>query len=113
MKKKLNILKTNRFFDKITSTKLQKIQYNAKRLIIQKNQQIYKENDEVDGLYLVISGSLLYKKKIQVELPVDSTTQNKWFKDEIKFQGFNKRFKSKDIAIFEQNEMIGQEEILR
>jgi hypothetical protein len=64
-------------------------------------------------MYLVVNGSFIYKKKIQIELPVDSTTKNKWFKDEIKFKGFNQKLKTKDIAIFENNELIGLEEILR
>jgi hypothetical protein len=46
-------------------------------------------------------------------MPLDSTTKNKWFKDEIKFQGFNQKYMLKDVAIFEANRLIGFEEIFR
>ena len=58
---------------------------------IQKNQMLYHENDEVDGLYLILKGSVIYKKKVKVEIPVTSKTKNKWFKDEIRFQGINSK----------------------
>jgi CRP-like cAMP-binding protein len=60
MQRKLKLLKANRFFGALSSNKLQKLQYYAKTLKIPRGQEIYKENEIVDGLYLIIKGSVKY-----------------------------------------------------
>ena len=56
---------------------------------------------------------MVYKKKVKVEIPVTSKTKNKWFRDEIKFQGINSKHQHNEVAIFEHNEIIGFEELAR
>jgi hypothetical protein len=47
-----------------------------------------------------------------MDIPINSKTKNKWFKDEIKQLGINKKSKNNDVAIFEDNELFGFEEII-
>ena len=53
-------------------------------MTIAKNQHLFKEGAEADGVYLLVKGSVVYQKKFQIEMPVDASTNNKWFIDEVK-----------------------------
>lgn len=51
---------------------------------------LYKENQLSDGIYLIKSGTLKYLKKVPYETPIESTTKNKWFIEQVKQIGVNK-----------------------
>jgi len=44
---------------------------------------IYKEGDRVDGMYLLVKGSLKYQKLVVDQVPVEAKTKNKWFRDTV------------------------------
>jgi len=75
------VIKRNRFINKISSNKLQKLQYYVQKKQITKGKCIYNQEDVVDGMYLIVKGEVKYQKKIDVVYPIDSRTKNKWFKD--------------------------------
>ena len=77
------------------------------------NQVVCKEGDTVDGMYLVVQGSIIYKKSIQYETPVEGKTKNKWFRDSVQKRGINRKTVNKDVAILESGDLIGFEEIFR
>ena len=43
-------------------------------------QVLYKEGDEISGIYLVVKGSMKYQKLTEYEIPIESKTHNKWLK---------------------------------
>ena len=74
------MLKTNKFFESISSKKLQKLEYYVKNIKMINGQVLYKEGDEISGIYLVVKGSMKYQKLTEYEIPIESKTHNKWLK---------------------------------
>jgi hypothetical protein len=54
--RKMQFLKEIRFFQDLSVSKLQKMSLNMKHIKIVKNQELYHEDEEVDGIYLVMQG---------------------------------------------------------
>ena len=47
------------------------------------NEVVYKEGDQVDGMYLLVKGALKYQKLVVDQVPVEAKTKNKWFRDAV------------------------------
>jgi hypothetical protein len=77
------------------------------------NQVIYKEGDDVKGMYLVLKGSVKYKKAVDVETPIESVSKNIYFKGSVAKLGINRKQINQDIAIFDVGELVGFEELIR
>ena len=110
---KIQVLKQNLFFQGVSQNRLQILQLNVKPTKFSFNQVIYSEGDDVDGVYLVVKGSVKYVKNVRYQTPVESNTNNIWFKQQVVKSGINYKSKMKSIAIFESSDMVGFEEIIR
>ena len=77
------------------------------------NQVIYKEGDDVKGMYLVLKGSVKYKKAVDVQTPIESVSKNIYFKGSVATLGINRKQINQDIAIFDVGELVGFEELIR
>ena len=77
------------------------------------NQVIYKEGDDVKGMYLVLKGSVKYKKAVDVQTPIESVSKNIYFKGSVAKLGINRKQINQDIAIFDVGELVGFEELIR
>ena len=64
----------------MTIKQLQRLELCVKPLKMSLNQVIYKEGEAINGMYLVLKGSVKYKKAIKLETPIESTTKNIYFK---------------------------------
>lgn len=84
-----------------------------KHINIVKGQVLYHEGEEVDGIYLVISGSMSYNKVTKYQEPITSKTKNKWFVENTKKLGVGQKQIRRSIAVFTKSACIGYEEILR
>ena len=77
------------------------------------NQVIYKEGDDVKGMYLVLKGSVKYKKAVDIQTPIESVSKNIYFKGSVAKLGINRKQINQDIAIFDVGELVGFEELIR
>ena len=61
---KMKILRSNKLFDRISLYLLAKLELNVihKKMVL--NQVIYKEGEPVDGMYLIVKGSVKYRKLV-------------------------------------------------
>lgn len=107
------LLRKNAFFEALSSNKLIKLLRVIKTLHPSKGQYLYREGQEVDGLYLIAQGSLRYQKDAEFTVPVECKTNDKWMRAHVKQSGLNRKKGKKDIAIFEGNEVVGFEELFR
>lgn len=62
--KKLAFLKTFRFFEEVTTSKLMKLLINMKQLKLSKGHVLFKEGQISQGIYLIQSGTLNYLKNV-------------------------------------------------
>jgi CRP-like cAMP-binding protein len=65
-------LKEFRFFDDVSQAKLNKLIINMKQMKINKGHTLFKENENVTGIYVIQKGTLKYMKKIQYKQPIGS-----------------------------------------
>jgi len=77
---KMQELKANKLFETLSTSKLQKLSYYLKTLILKKGQVLYKEGDIANGVYLVVNGGVKYQKMSEFYVPIESKTNNKWMK---------------------------------
>ena len=82
------MLKRNKLFHGVSSHRLQLFQLSVESenpggqtRKVRLNEVIYKEGDRVDGMYLLVKGSLKYQKLVVDQVPVEAKTKNKWFRD--------------------------------
>ena len=75
------------------------------------NEVIYKEGDQVDGMYLQVKGSLKYQKLIVDQVPNEVKTKSKLFRDTETQQVINRKRAIKDVL--EAGDLLSFEEILR
>jgi len=59
---KLQKMKNNRFFSELSSTKIQKMSYYLQPISLIRNQVLYKEGEEIKGIYIISEGSVKYIK---------------------------------------------------
>lgn len=91
--------------------KLQKLRNLTRRQELGKNKILYKEGDMVNGVYFIQSGEILYEKVLKE----DDTmfTNRKWMQPKF-FKGSNiKKLVKVKAAIFEHQDVVGFEELLR
>jgi CRP-like cAMP-binding protein len=77
---KMQELKANKLFENLSTSKLQKLSYYLKTLILKKGQVLYKEEDVASGVYIVVNGAVKYQKMSEFNVPIESKTNNKWMK---------------------------------
>ena len=77
------------------------------------NQVIYKEGDDVKGMYLVLKGSVKYNKTVDVKTPIESVSKNIYFKGSVANLGINRKQIYQDIAIFDVGVLVGFKELIR
>lgn len=71
---KMQFVKANRLFANISTARLQKLSYHMKRVTLCRRQSLYKEGDQVEGIYIVQSGTLSYGKKVPYTKPITAST---------------------------------------
>lgn len=62
--KKMQVLKQSRLFQKVSQVKLQRIELDIKPIKLGLKQIVYREGDDVDGIYIVRKGSIKYQKDL-------------------------------------------------
>jgi CRP-like cAMP-binding protein len=89
--KKLSFLKEFRFFEDVSTSKLNKLLVNMKHFKLSKGHILFREGEVVTGIYVVQKGTLKYMKRVPYRQPISSKTKNKWFVEQAKIVGANKK----------------------
>jgi len=71
-----------------------------KQLSLTKNQVLFKENETVDGIYIILEGQLKYSKNVNYQVPIEAKTKNKWFKQQVVKNGITNTVGIRDMAVF-------------
>lgn len=67
----------------------------------------------MDGIYLVVNGTLKYTMVVPYQEPLEAQTKNKWFRDRAKVCGIQNKAIERDITYFTRAASVGIEEIFR
>jgi CRP-like cAMP-binding protein len=111
--RQMSVLKNNQFFSNLSNNKLSNFREFIKEINPCVGKVLYCEDDDINGVYLIRKGSLKYQKITEFTIPIECKTRNKWFKDQVKGNGINRKKGLKDIALFENNDIVGFEELMR
>ena len=110
---KLAFLRQFKIFKDLGKNKLLKYYSKMKSINLVRGQKLYVEGAECQGIYLIRRGDLKYRKKIEITLPAQSFTNNRWFQMQVVSSGIDKIYRNLDIATFQTGAIIGYEEIFR
>ena len=107
----VSFLKKFPFFDQLSQIKLQKLFYLLEKRTHTKNSTIFRQGDNIDGIYFIAEGELMYQARQEVYNA--EFEKNKWVNPFLLNNNLNKHLDTRTIAEFYLNEIVGFEEIIQ
>ena len=107
------MLKSFALFSELSSLKMQKIFYLLQERELLRGSNVYKQGEKVDGCFLIVSGRILYKRKMAVPALDQKSKDSQWLNSVNLIRDHRRRVEERQVAVFSEFEVIGFEEMLR
>ena len=107
------MLKSFALFSELSSLKMQKVFYLLQEKELLRGSTVFKQGEKVNGCFLIVTGRILYKRKMEVPALDQKLRDNQWLNSASLIRDPRRRVQERQVAVFSEFEVIGFEEMLR